>query len=126
MRPIAILSALLAMVAAALAATSTARASQLWLVVMIGAAALTCGSIVSLWAEPNAPKFTRRGSAKVIFGAVAAILLLPALLAGFALFTFTLMPALVIILPLIAGWDFGALRRVPPVHIPVPLVPRHA
>jgi hypothetical protein len=109
MLPITVIAFLCSLTTTSVALLQPDR-SQAWLILMIASIAITCGGGTALWAEPRAAKLSKRNAAKIVFASLAAIIVLPALLIGGALFLFFLLPAEVLILPLIGIWDFGALR----------------
>lgn len=109
MLPIGMFSALLGIVASVLAADP--RASDVWATVMIGCMAVALGSAVSVWSSPEASDWSPLRSVKTFFGTIGGVAAAPGVLIALGMFVFCLIPTLVILLPVLAGWDFAALHH---------------
>ena len=118
--------AILAVVAAALSVTAGGTAAELWSIVMIGFLALGAGSLVGLWAGEDDFHATWATFVKGLASFVVLAFAAPVVLVAAGLFVLALFPSLVVILPLIAGWDFGMLQPHVPSEPPPTLIPRHA
>src|SRR5438105_11611250 len=113
-----------ALAAIGCALMSWSTGSELWLIAAVAASFLAAASVIGLWASERSPRVEWKNGLKITFWTVCGLALVPALLTGLIWFFMWVVVPMVMIVPLIFGWELIQLE-VDPARRPI-LSPEHA